>query len=536
MQCILGVDLSAQPCEITVSRVDGEHVEVLERTTASIPLLQDRILLSREDIGTLLKSRNDDEIPRAAEQEGETEQTENQPSQTATRERVLAAVESLRQAIGSLQTEWTASSVIIPPHQHVALNISLPFGDQKSLSAIVDNQIQDVLPFETDEFLIQYCTVGLLEGESKITAANDEDTKNPFDIHVGVIPRSFVRNLLAICKASGLEPNVLTVPSSAIAAVYHLGKNYFKANSAVVFNRGEEYSMALLVNGEVRVERVLLASNILPADESDRKEEGLKHIFTALKLMIASTERRYGTRIENVYLLGRDVKGSNLQQLFGRPLEGLRIEDLVKGNDQPIGIAALSSVFAKDEDAPVPLTNYRTGEFSFTPRFGEFIRALSSAKTYMIAALLAVIVGVAGMYGIRKFTIARTESALIEQIQAIIPQFQNSDGDVRASLLGAQKKLSDELGVLGSPAKVSVLDALLAILELVPDDAGVVVTAIKVNGTKATISGNAPSISACEAVAKSLKSGKETFSRVDQPRTTPSGSKFNFTIEAILAL
>lgn len=536
MQCILGVDLSAQPCEITVSRVDGEQVEVLERTTAAIPLFQDRTLLSRDDIAPLLKSKNDDQVQQQDEQDEGAEQSQEQEAESATRERVLAAVESLREAIGSLQTEWTASSVIIPPHQHVALNISLPFGDQKSLSAIVDNQIQDVLPFETDEFLIQYCTVGLLEGENKITPANEEDAVNPFDIHVAVIPRSFVRNLLAICKASGLEPNVLTVPSSAIAAVYHLGRSFFKANSAVVFNRGDEYSMALLVNGEVRVERALLASNLLPANAADRKEESIKHIFTALKLMIASTERRYGTRIENVYLLGRDVKGSNLQQLFGRPLEGLKIEDLVKSNDQPMGIAALSAVFAKDEDAPTPLTNYRTGEFSFTPRFGEFIRALSGAKAYMLATLTAVVVGVAGMYGIRQFTIAQTEGALIGQIQAIIPQFQNSGGDVRESLLAAQKKLSDELGVLGSPAKVSVLDALLTILDLVPEDADVVITAIKVNGTKATISGNAPSISACEAVAKALKSGKETFSRVDQPRTTPSGSKFNFTIEAILAL
>jgi len=252
--------------------------------------------------------------------------------------------------------------------------------------------------------------------------------------------------------------------------------------------------------------------------------------------MIASTERRYGTRIENVYLLGRDVKGSNLQQLFGRPLEGLKIEDLVRSNDQQMGLAALSSVFAKDENAPIPLTNYRTGEFSFTPKFGEFIRALAGAKNYLLTAVATLAVGVFGMYAIREFTISQTERALVEQIRVIIPQFQNTDGDIGKSLVGAQQKLANELGVLGSPAKVSVLDALLEVLKLIPADSGVTINAIKVTGTKATIQGSGPSISACESVAKALKTGKEIFSEVAPPRTSPSGSKFNFTIEASLAL
>ncbi len=539
MQCILGVDLSSQPCEITVSRVEGEQVEVLERTTAAIPLLMDRELLSKSDIRPLLSSKNNDKLPSEGDEEADKPDEgsgESQSEGNSVREQVQTAVAALKEALASLQHEWSASSVIIPPHDHVSLNLTLPFGDQRSLNAVVGNQIQDVLPFETDEFLIQYCTVGLFEAGTGITSAADEPSSTPFDIHVGVIPRGFVRNLLELCKASGLEPNVLTVPSSAVAAVYHLGKEFFKANSAIVFNRGDEYSMAVLVNGEVRVERALLASNIIPAAPGDRKEESLKHIFTALKLMIASTERRYGTRIENVYLLGRDIKGSNLQQLFGRPLEGLRFEDLIKSSQPGAALSALSSVFAKDEDAPTPLTNYRTGEFSFTPRFGEFLRAMLGAKSYVLTAAVACIVAVGGLYGIREFTISQTKSALEEQIRGVIPNFEAQGTDVLAGLLDAQKKLSDELGVLGSPAKVSVLEALLDIMKLLPEDGSITVNSIKVTDTKATISGTASSISASESIAKTLKMSKDVFSKVEQPRTSPSGSKFNFTIEATLAV
>lgn len=538
MQCILGVDLSSQPCEITVSRIEGEQVEIVERTTATIPLLLDKELLSKSDIRPLLSSQNNDKLPREEPSGAQATSSESDEPLDAdpARERVKSAVAALKEALGSLQHEWTASSVIIPPHDHVSLNVTLPFGDQRSLSAVVGNQIQDVLPFETDEFLIQYCAVGLFEGGTNIASADEEQGSTPFDIHVGVIPRGFVRNLLELCKASGLEPNVLTVPSSAIAAVYHLGKSFFKANSAIVFNRGDEYSMAVLINGEVRVERALLASNIIPAAQNERKEDSLKHIFTALKLMIASTERRYGTRIENVYLLGRDIKGSNLQQLFGRPLEGLRFEDVLKGSQPHAALSALSSVFAKDEDAPIPLTNYRTGEFSFTPRFGEFLRAMMGARAYLATALVACLVAIGGLYGIREFTISQTKSTLEEQIRTVIPNFESPGPDVLTALLDAQKKLSDELGVLGSPAKVSVLEALLEIMKLLPEDGAVTVNSIKVTDTKATISGTASSISSSESIAKTLKMSKDVFSKVEQPRTSPSGSKFNFTIEATLAL
>jgi hypothetical protein len=45
MQCILGVDISCQPCELTVSQVDGTQVEVLYRSVVSLPVFASHDLL-----------------------------------------------------------------------------------------------------------------------------------------------------------------------------------------------------------------------------------------------------------------------------------------------------------------------------------------------------------------------------------------------------------------------------------------------------------------------------------------------------------
>jgi hypothetical protein len=166
------------------------------------------------------------------------------------------SIERLTATIRSLPREWTGASVIIPPHDHLALNLNLPFGDSKNLDRIVDLEVQDVVPFELDDFVVQYSPLGPSSLGGAALAVNDQPTPS-YDVHVGLMPRLFVRNLLFFCKAVGIEPNIITVPSSALASVYHLGKDFFKTNSAVVFNRGDEFSMAVFINGEVRVERVL---------------------------------------------------------------------------------------------------------------------------------------------------------------------------------------------------------------------------------------------------------------------------------------
>jgi hypothetical protein len=134
-----------------------------------------------------------------------------------------------------------------------------------------------------------------------------------------MLPRVVVHNVLEVCKRAGLEPNILTVPSSAIGAAYQVAKDFFVGNSAIVYNRGDEYCIAIYINGAVRVERSVYASQVLSAVTPGKREDNLHHIFTALKLILASAERRYSARVEKVYLLGREVKAANAAQLFGRP-------------------------------------------------------------------------------------------------------------------------------------------------------------------------------------------------------------------------
>jgi len=544
MQWILSIDLSAQPCDLSLSSVEGNQVEVMAASTALLPILTERMELCKRDLSSLFESIGASfkhPVSSRGKEDGESTQLDTRDS-TTSEEGDIAAVDPLyedaRDSIATLRSsiaafrEFTAVSVIIPPHDHLALNLNLPFGDARNLDRIVDLEVQDVVPFELDDFLVQYAPLGPM---SQGGAALDvrEQSSTAYDVHVGLMPRVFVKNILYLCKAAGIEPNIMTVPSSALGSVYHLGRDFFSSNSAVVFNRGDEFSMAVFINGEVRVERVLYASQLIAAAHQEA-EHPLKAVFTALKLMLAATERRYGTRVENVYLLGREVKGANLQQLFGRPIQGIQMRDFIKSEGAIGGLSALGAPFAADDSELAPLSNFRSREFSFTPKFGEFLRAFIGTTKYLRIAFGAVAVAVLCTYLVRAYTISAIQGSLSTQISTVIPGFSAPPSEIRASLMQAEAKLTEELGVLASPAKVSPLDALLEILNLLPQNESVTINSIKISGTKAQITGSAPQLSAIESVGKALKANNGVFSKVTATPGSSSQGKFNFTVELVL--
>ena len=533
MQWILGIDFSANPCELTLSKVEGSVVEIVNYKTIDLPLLNDRTLLSKTDITPLIMTPRKKK-GEVSDEEDATDIEKHPEVLEPTGQLVNSSIANLRETIVSLEHQWTAVSVIIPPHDHLALNLNLPFGDAKNLNRIVDLEVQDVVPFELEDFLVQYAPLGPMTQGSAALDIKESATIS-YDVHVGLMPRAFVRNILEICKAAGIEPNILTVPSSVLGGVYHLGKDFFTTNSAVIFNRGDEYSMAIFINGEVRVERVLYASKILAGTPLQAGEHPLRPVFTALKLMLASSERRYNTRIENVYILGREIRGSNLQQLLGRPIQGLQMKDFIKVGDSPVGISALGVPFATDDTTVSPLSNFRTREFSFTPKFAEFLRAFFATSKYLQLAIGSIALTLLVIYGIRAYSLSSIQSSLTEQIRAVIPGFDPQSSDIRGALMKSEAKLTEELGVLGSQAKVSPLDALLEILRLLPAGDGLAITNIKITSTTAKITGTAPQLASIENVGKALRANKGVFSKVTHIPGSSNAARFNFTVDLVLA-
>jgi hypothetical protein len=526
MQCVLGLDLSCQPCEVTLSKVEGAHVEVLKRATVALPLFASREALASDKLYAALnaKSGEPSEESQQAADGGEVS-----PGSPFGSELLHNTVRAIKETIAEFDPIWTASAVILPQTDFLALNLDLPFGDPKNLDRIVDLEVQDVVPFELDSFFVQYAPLGVANAAAAAPAASQ------YDVHIGILPRQVVQNVLELCKKAGLEPNVLTVPSSAVGAAYHLARDFFVGNSAVIFNRGDEYSVSVFINGEVRLERSVLASQILAASASpEKRQENLQHIFTALKLIMASAERRYGTKIEKVYLLGREVKAANASQLFGRPLEGLPMKDLVSGADSAVGLAPLTAIFAQDDATTAPLSNFRSRQFSFTPKISEFLRALAGTKRYALRALGAIVLAAGVIFGSRQYVLHSSEQALLERVRRVIPNFSAEPGKVVEALAKAEGKLGQELSAFGSRSKFSPADAFIEVVKVIPTGAGISITALRVTGEKVSLQGTASEVAAVERFSKALTARQDIFAKVDY-KNAKTALGFSFNVDIVLA-
>ncbi len=575
MQYILGLDFSATPSELTVSLVDGVLVDVQQRKTVDLELLLDGPTLLRGDFASLAPRFSESDSSGTTElqpQQGESSDSETAAesppvgtidgdpleSPEALKARINFTVAKLKEALSTLDPVWTACVVTMPPFNNVAMNLSLPFGDAKNLARIVDLEVQDVVPFDLEDFVVQYSTLGSTTGTNLAapsspssipssagasfgTSSGATTSSGQFDVHIGLAPRSFVRNILSLCKAVGLEPLVMTLPSSTLGAVYHIARDYFKGNSAILMARKDAYSLVINVHGQARVEHTIRPENLaprhLPESAGGGQEDPQRVVFTALKLMIAAVERKYETRVETLHVLigpsTSPVKMSLLQQVLGRPVESFELKDVVKLSDPQTGISPLSSIFGLDDNPAPVLSNFRAREFSYSPKFGEVLRVLQSTWRHMLGAALAIVVALIGYYAMIEYKLSAMKSTLTEQMRSVIPDFNSPDGDFLKTLGAAETKLSDDLGVLSSPSTITPVDVLVELSERIPSTPGVVVTGLKIYPTKATLTGVAPDLSAIEKIEKELKKNKTDFATVKANPGNASGSRYNFSVEII---
>ncbi len=535
MSSVLSIDFSCSPCELTVSRIDDTEVHIVDSTTCQLPLAT-----QASEVASLLSS---DELLATLAELRTRKRVANDTLEAATPLGVTVqeTIEVLRDSIKTLEPTWSSCVVVVPPDDFLSINLDLPFNDSKRLEPIVDLEVQDVVPFELDEFFIQY-SVPSKEGFS--ADAPDDDivgakgglakvsSEDSHDVHVGILPRNTVGAILEICKQAGVEPSIITVPSTAIGAVYHIHPKLSRTNSAILFNRGDYYALAICIEGTLRVEKSLMASRNIVMADGESKESALEQIFTTIRIMIASAERKYATRIEKIYLLGREVKAMQVNSPFHRPLEGLSFTELLGSHASSTTVAPLAAIYAHEEATSSPLSNFRSRQFSFTPKLSEFFRALLGVKKVAFRVAIAFGLSLLFIYATRQYHISNIADSLTSQIRTVIPNFTAVDKSAIAQeLMKRRQLLTDELASFGTYSTALPSTYLTKILEALPSSGTIELTSLVIKSTVIRIDGTAPALSTIEEFTQKLGAHTDLFRKLDYKPQKSSRGGFSFSID-----
>lgn len=504
MQKILSIDVTVDPACAVITEVDGRNVKVVETHRLSLDGL-----FSAERLRAL-----------AAEQTFTASQTPAGGSPVdaaAPPEAAVPAPSKFGELLAQVTTPWTAAVMIVPPYEYLSLNAELPFDDAKSINKILDLEVQDVVPFDIGEFHLQHRRVAAGSGAGH-------------DIHVSLIPRSYMRAIMRICRESGFEPYVICPPASALGAIYYLASSYLQPNSALVACTEHHVSVCAAIDGQIRTDRMARRALLAP-------DEAKSALLADLKLTLSAIEQRYHVTLESIYLMGNPLTATELQQTLGRNVEPLNAAELVRDGTEDSGLAAIASVFAQDFDAPPALTNFRAREFAYRPQLRELKLGLRSLAPFAGTLLLVALFSLGGVYLMRERYIRRLQGAMQVELERAVPELKGKGGDV-TQIVDLTRSLDAELKGLGSASATPPLEALLwisyDISKVTKKIPALQVSSLSISSDTMKIVVDAPDYSALEKIDKMLKKRHKVFCNVQQSNRAHAsmgrGSEFTLTL------
>lgn len=416
------------------------------------------------------------------------------------------------------QVPWYRTALVVPSARSLAITISLPFEDPKSIRRVLENEVQDRVPFDLKEFSLQHQVIG-------------KNSDDEFEILVNMIPRADFEGLLRELEREEIRPRVVTSSVGVAAGLVHMMSEYCSANSILLLLSEQETPAVFRINSKIQLAKILASA--LSATE----------LINQLRLALLSFEKLHSQNIERIYLVRSEAVPSissnpllepqALGQFLGRPVEIINLSEIIGNAEPDISSAALASYLASDLDIPV-LSNFRGSDVGYLPLLLELLRGLRPVAGYLIAAFLALVIGVISLYLIRAKHIGSLETAIVQRINSLLPAEKVSDSVTIESLKNEQSQLESELKELGSLSKLSPLDAFLELSKDLPlSETQVSIYSVSFRENRIALKGSAPSISSIERVEQILKTKKGLYCSVESKNDSsvaPGTAQYGFEL------
>lgn len=530
MQALLAVDLSTDIGHAVVVTIDGKSVRVLEnhslplnglfsrpnlRSIGGTPTLESNEI-DDDTTGpgpTSLDGANVDYGMKGSDQEAPVENPSATTPDTTPDTTPNTHNDPITELLAKVKTPWSGSILVVPAHDYISLNIELPFSDSRSINKIIDLEVQDVVPFEVSEFILNHRAIAPFDQH----ATNENTTSNEYDVHVGLMPKKYMKFIMEKCRTAGFEPLVVSPPSSVLGALYYLAPQYFSEDSAIIFEQLPYFYILTALNGQIRSDRTISHPYFesLNGDRSKlQKDDGNRSLLTDLRLSLAYTERRYGKSFERVYYIGKSFLTGQLQEALGRHVEEVFLSEFVKSDNDQVLLPALGGVFIQDVAPALSLSNFRVREFSYSPQLKELLRGIKVLGPYILMSLGALLIYLLGSYLVTAYQINRMQNTIRSEIMNVVSDLQAEPGQELNVIQSKNQALEGQLNDISSLTTLTPFDLLAEISKDLPETLGIAISSIKIKDNKLILEGSAKSYQDRDSLAKIFDSRKSFYHRV----------------------
>jgi hypothetical protein len=374
MSTLCAINLSATEAALVTADISpGEPIRILSNRRVNLVDLQLRASPEQQS----------DSLSDTAAESNSTEvsnQTEA-PSNEAGYETVNQTTHGVRLEIDETTEEILG---VIESRETVYSFLELPFQDPKKIEQVATFQIQDGLPFDLENFVVDSFVVGEMSGGN-------------FRVVSSLAPKNVIEKSLATCSHIGIDPRFLTTGAAALITLAQLKYPDRKGLYAYVEFTAQRISVAVLLDS-IPVH----LRDFYPAEGAkiEKGSQNYNSILHHLGCSVSKCEKDSGQSLAEIVVLGASEHRNALSLAIPYRVELFELKDLVVNSaaeelriedcSWALGLFA-EQLTAKKKRFTRVLPDFRQGPYAYRRTWQAFVAAVKDEILYLG---LAVTLGV----------------------------------------------------------------------------------------------------------------------------------------------
>lgn len=429
-----------------------------------------------------------------------------------------------------LGLEIDSMSAVLSGAQVLFHHFALPFKEEKRLEQVVPLQVQDLVPFDIENFLIDPVVLGSKDGSN-------------YRILAGVVPRDEISSALSRLKWIGANPRNLTVRASALSGLKMILPDWIPDDAGLACLGAESCSLLVYVHGELRHIREI------PLRSSDADNSAL---IAQIKSSFAKISRESGVNLEKLVLIDSPAALHAAAKSAGLHVQSLKCSDFIEGAPEPDGMkggtAWAVGLFAREAlhesktlfklagrgSAEAPLVDFRQGEFAYKTAWASIAQALQDELFYIILAVVLAL----GLIGTEIYTsqraLEKVEDKIADSVRQELPGVPIARRRELEEIKRRVAELEDKLSGIGSLSSLSPLDSLRELSTAIGPGIDIRVDVLSIGHSGLNMRGSVPdnpSMGRLYTALEGISGNRFCQVKVDSKGTAPGTNRVNFSAD-----
>lgn len=446
--------------------------------------------------------------------------------------------------------------------------MKLPFREQRKVDQIVQVQLEDLIPFEPNSFIID--SVVVEPGNGAYAAATSPPSSHT--VISAMVPELDISDALSLLEGIGANPKIVTTKASAICGLTKLCGDQLKGEFGIVVLHSTQASLALFTHNKLQ--------HLREFPLSSQSIKSYQDCFRDIRCSVGRVEMELGILPTPLYLIGTEDYCKQVSEHAGmsfRPLDlanfvrcpaevrpnineyawaiGIFAQEVPPATIIPgpegelpspakprsplnslLNLSGLLSLFGSisRRSAPGPrLINFRRGAFAFKPALGNLLEAIELEWEWFAFAFAWGLIWLATILYLGGAKLRSVDNTIRAELTRAFPgevvPYRGEIGFVDDKLATVKTQLQG----LGSLASLSPLETLRELSESIHKELQVTVDSVKIGSKGVTLSGSVPDSPTIGKLNTALTNRKERFCKVTiNPRSRGAG-KVGFDAEIV---